>query len=247
MHQPQLLPASYDEMIEPGHLVRVVNDAIDKLDLSVLVAQYKGGGTSSYHPQMLLKVLVYAYCKKIYASRKIAEAMRTASSARAIGTEAARLLGSRIDPLETPEQRTSRIITEAIMSPTPKEKARIESETKEWSDSGNGNTDTMPPTKTEKKVASRAKKIKEQLKRQGFDIDNPESFKDRDAALRALAEINAAKATKIDAAYEFWRNAILSAPKTAITNTSAILNIGWDFTAKWTGPAIDSMSGLRKG
>lgn len=76
MHQPQLLPASYDEMIEAGHLVRVVNEAIDKLDLSVLVAQYKGGGTSSYHPQMLLKVFVYAYCKKIYSSRKIAEALR---------------------------------------------------------------------------------------------------------------------------------------------------------------------------
>jgi transposase len=36
----------------------------------------KEGGTSSYHPKMLLKVLVYAYCKQIYSSRKIAEALR---------------------------------------------------------------------------------------------------------------------------------------------------------------------------
>jgi transposase len=42
----------------------------------VLEGQYKGGGTSSYHPKMLLKVLVYAYCKKIYTSRKIAAALR---------------------------------------------------------------------------------------------------------------------------------------------------------------------------
>lgn len=76
MHQVHLLPPSYDELIEPEHLVRVVSGAIDKLDLSPLMAQYKGGGTSSYHPQMLLKVLVYAYTQKIYSSRKIAKALR---------------------------------------------------------------------------------------------------------------------------------------------------------------------------
>lgn len=76
MHQQYLLPPSYDDLIEPGHLVRVVSGAIDKLDLRPLVAQYKGGGTSSYHPQMLLKVLVYAYSQKIYSSRKIAKALR---------------------------------------------------------------------------------------------------------------------------------------------------------------------------
>lgn len=75
-HQAQLLPQSYDELIEAGHLVRVVNETIEKLDLQALVAKYKGGGTSSYHPKMLLKVLVYAYCKKIYTSRKIAAALR---------------------------------------------------------------------------------------------------------------------------------------------------------------------------
>jgi transposase len=76
MHQQYLLPPSYDELIEPEHLVRVVSVAIDKLDLRPLLAQYKGGGTSSYHPQMLLKVLVYAYTQKIYSSRKIAKALR---------------------------------------------------------------------------------------------------------------------------------------------------------------------------
>ncbi len=76
MAQPQLLPPSLDELIEPNHLVRMVNAAIDQLDVSPLLAQYKGGGTSSYHPQMLLKVLVYAYCSKIYSSRRIAAALR---------------------------------------------------------------------------------------------------------------------------------------------------------------------------
>jgi transposase len=76
MDQPQLLPPSLDELIEAGHLVRVVNEAIEQLDLGPLLAQYKGGGTSSYHPRMLLKVLVYAYCSKIYSSRRIAAALR---------------------------------------------------------------------------------------------------------------------------------------------------------------------------
>lgn len=76
MNQPHLLPASYDELIPADHLVRVVNEAIDKLDLSSLYGQYKGGGTSSYHPQMMLKILVYAYTQKVYSSRRIAKAVR---------------------------------------------------------------------------------------------------------------------------------------------------------------------------
>lgn len=56
--------------------MRVADETIEKLDLSALEKQYKGGGTCSYHPKMLLKVLVYAYCKKIYTSRKITAALR---------------------------------------------------------------------------------------------------------------------------------------------------------------------------
>ena len=69
------MPPSYEEKIPAGHLVRHVNEAIEALDLEILLSQYEGGGTSSYHPKMMLKVLVYAYCKKIYTSRKIAEAL----------------------------------------------------------------------------------------------------------------------------------------------------------------------------
>lgn len=71
-----LLPRQYDEFIPAGHLVRVISEVIEKLDLRALEAQYKGGGTSSYHPRMLLKVLVYAYSQKIYSSRRIAKAVR---------------------------------------------------------------------------------------------------------------------------------------------------------------------------
>jgi len=76
MNQAALLPPSYNELIPDNHLVRVVNEAVEKIDVSSLVAQYKGGGTSSYHPKMLLKVLVYAYAERIYSSRRIAKALR---------------------------------------------------------------------------------------------------------------------------------------------------------------------------
>jgi transposase len=76
MAQPSLIPPSWDELIPAEHIVRVVNRAIDKIDLEPLLRKYKGGGTSSYHPQMMLKVLVYAYSQRMYSSRQIAKALR---------------------------------------------------------------------------------------------------------------------------------------------------------------------------
>ena len=76
MNQAALLPPSYEEIIPKIHLVRIVNEAVEKIDLTPLVSKYKGGGTSSYHPKMLLKVLIYAYVEKIYSSRRIAKALR---------------------------------------------------------------------------------------------------------------------------------------------------------------------------
>jgi transposase len=68
-----LLPPSIEEMISPAHPVRVVDAIIEKININPLIKLYKGGGTSSYHPKMLLKVLVYSYLKNIYSSRKMEE------------------------------------------------------------------------------------------------------------------------------------------------------------------------------
>jgi len=76
MGQIILLPRDLEEEIEPNHMVRVVNQAVEKMDLRKVYEQYAGGGTSSYHPKMLLKVLIYAYMQQIYSSRKIAKALR---------------------------------------------------------------------------------------------------------------------------------------------------------------------------
>ena len=55
-----LLPPNLEELIPEGHLCRTLNEMIDRLDRSILEAQYKGGRTSAYNPQMLLKVITYA-------------------------------------------------------------------------------------------------------------------------------------------------------------------------------------------
>src|SRR5690606_19400229 len=55
-NQIKLLPQSLEERIDKNHPVRIVNQVIDKIDIDPLLKKFKGGGTSSYHPRMLLKV-----------------------------------------------------------------------------------------------------------------------------------------------------------------------------------------------
>ena len=60
-NQVVLLPPAVEELTEENHPVRVVNDVIDRINIESLLKQYKPGGTSMYHPRMLLKVLVYIW------------------------------------------------------------------------------------------------------------------------------------------------------------------------------------------
>lgn len=76
MGQMMLLPTNLEELIPENHLVRVISRFVDRMDLSALEAKYKGGGTSSYHPKMMLKVYLYAYTQKTYSSRRIAKSLR---------------------------------------------------------------------------------------------------------------------------------------------------------------------------
>ena len=70
-NQQFLFPPSVDSMIEVNHPVRVVDEVIDRVDIDIVFKKYKGGGATSYHPRMLLKVLVYGYLNNIYSSRRI--------------------------------------------------------------------------------------------------------------------------------------------------------------------------------
>ncbi len=70
--QSSLFPLDLEAYISEHHPVRLISYIVDRMDISGLLATYKGGGTSSYNPRMLLKVLFYAYYRNIYSSRKIA-------------------------------------------------------------------------------------------------------------------------------------------------------------------------------
>ena len=70
-----LFPPSLDELIPQSHFVRFINSAVESLDIKPIILSYKGGGTSSYHPLMMIKIIVYAYLNKIYTCRKIAKVL----------------------------------------------------------------------------------------------------------------------------------------------------------------------------
>lgn len=72
-YQDQLMaiPPTLDELVAKGHPVRIVNDIVNRINIQGLLDAYKIKGTSSYHPQMLLKVLVYGYVSNVYSSRKL--------------------------------------------------------------------------------------------------------------------------------------------------------------------------------
>lgn len=74
--QVLLFPPSLKELIPDNHPVLVVNQVVDNIEIDPLIDTYKGGGTSSYHPRMLLKVLIYSYLSNIYSSRKIECALK---------------------------------------------------------------------------------------------------------------------------------------------------------------------------
>jgi transposase len=75
-NQAWVFPPTLADMIPLGHRVRLVNEAIDGMKIESILSTYKGGGTSSYHPKMLLKVLVFGYIEKIYSSRGIEKALK---------------------------------------------------------------------------------------------------------------------------------------------------------------------------
>lgn len=75
-NQVVLFPGNISDRIAENHPVRLVNQVVDQLDLTSIIEQYKGGGTSSFHPRMMVKVLFYSYLSNIYSCRKIEKALK---------------------------------------------------------------------------------------------------------------------------------------------------------------------------
>src|ERR1700761_7439524 len=66
-----LLPPSVDEWLPEKHLARFVVEVVEGLDLRAMSGTYRGSGSASYHPRMLLGLLIYGYATGVFSSRKL--------------------------------------------------------------------------------------------------------------------------------------------------------------------------------
>jgi len=73
-HTGFLLPPSVDEWLPEKHLARFVAEVVDGLDVSVMSNSYRGSGSASYHPRLLLGILIYGYATGVFSSRKLERA-----------------------------------------------------------------------------------------------------------------------------------------------------------------------------
>jgi len=69
-----LLPPSVDDWLPERHLARFVVEVVDRLDVSAMSRSYRGTGSASYHPALLLGILVYGYATGVFSSRKLERA-----------------------------------------------------------------------------------------------------------------------------------------------------------------------------
>jgi transposase len=69
-----LLPPSVEDWLPERHLARFIVEVIDGLDLSAMSRSYRGTGSASYHPALLLGILVYGYATGVFSSRKLERA-----------------------------------------------------------------------------------------------------------------------------------------------------------------------------
>src|SRR5438445_1849040 len=77
LNQALLLPPSLHDWLPEGHLARFVAEVVETLDLCAIYAQYEEGdgrGLAAYDPRMMVRLLLYGYCRGKASSRRIERA-----------------------------------------------------------------------------------------------------------------------------------------------------------------------------
>jgi transposase len=69
-----LMPPSVDEWLPQRHLARFVAEVIEGLDLRAMTGSYRGSGEASYHPRLLLGLIIYGYATGVFSSRSLERA-----------------------------------------------------------------------------------------------------------------------------------------------------------------------------
>ena len=75
--QSYLMPPSMRDWLREGHLAWFIVDAVGQMDLREFYAAYRsdGWGAAAYDPEMMVAILLYAYCLGLRSSRRIARAL----------------------------------------------------------------------------------------------------------------------------------------------------------------------------
>src|SRR6202521_2179863 len=77
LDQMLLLPASLHDWLPEGHLARFVGEVVETLDLSAIYGKYEKGdgrGLAAYDPRMMVRLLIYGYCRGVASSRRMERA-----------------------------------------------------------------------------------------------------------------------------------------------------------------------------
>jgi transposase len=75
IEQRWLLPPSVQDLVPAGHVAHFVRDTVrEDLDLGAILSVYsEERGYPPYHPTMMVALLLYAYSRGVYSSRRIAQ------------------------------------------------------------------------------------------------------------------------------------------------------------------------------
>lgn len=85
-NQQYLLPPSVQDWLPENDLVYFILDTVNELDISAITQKYEQEkrGFPPYHPRMMVALLLYAYCRGIFSSRKIMQACQERLTFRVI-------------------------------------------------------------------------------------------------------------------------------------------------------------------
>jgi len=85
-NQQYLLPPSVHDWLPENDLVYFILDTANELDISAITAKYEQEerGYPPYNPRMMVALLIYAYCRGIFSSRRIMRACEERLTLRVI-------------------------------------------------------------------------------------------------------------------------------------------------------------------
>jgi hypothetical protein len=151
----------------------------------------------------------------------------------------ARALAAGRDMLETPTERARRFIAEALYYPGAQVDRKLQG------------MDLVQMQAELKKRAGKMQEIRTKLLDMGIDLAklDERTLNDPAALAEIVRQIQISNAGWGDMAYEFWRNAILSAPPTHVANVLGnTASLTWNYTAqKATEALINALTGSKSG